>query len=68
MTPATTIERRISKGSSSSSSSSERFGGRQQSLLQYGSDGLLVLLERLRLKILPWQAPDNFPNDTSNYN
>jgi hypothetical protein len=34
-------------------------------LLQYASD---ELPERLQLMILPWQVPDNFPNDTSNYN
>jgi hypothetical protein len=29
---------------------------------------LPVLPERLRLRMPPWQVPENFPNDTSNFN
>ncbi|WIA44069.1 hypothetical protein OEZ86_010429 [Tetradesmus obliquus] len=36
--------------------------------LQYGEDGLPLLPERLRLRLPPWQVPDNFPDDTSNFN
>uniref|UniRef100_A0A383VP13 DNL-type domain-containing protein n=1 Tax=Tetradesmus obliquus TaxID=3088 RepID=A0A383VP13_TETOB len=36
--------------------------------LQYGEDGLPLLPERLRLRLPPWQVPDNFPDDNSNFN